>query len=88
MSLVVHLVDRPRALAEARRVFAQDGRVAIATFHPDHFVTYWLNGFFPSIREIDESRFPTPERLEEELAEAGFATGRDATNRDGGDDRP
>lgn len=72
MSLVVHLVDRPRALAEARRVVGPDGRVAISTFHPDHFASYWLNPFFPSIREIDEVRFPAPEQLQLELAAAGF----------------
>ncbi len=63
MSLVIHLVDRPRALAEARRVVPADGRIAISTFHPDHFASYWLNPYFPSIREIDEARFPTPEAL-------------------------
>jgi len=72
MSLVIHLVDRPRALAEARRVVPADGRIAISTFHPDHFASYWLNPFFPSIREIDEARFPTPEAVQGELAEAGF----------------
>jgi len=72
MSLVIHLVDRPRALAEARRVVPADGRIAISTFHPDHFASYWLNPFFPSIREIDEARFPTPEMVQGELAEAGF----------------
>jgi ubiquinone/menaquinone biosynthesis C-methylase UbiE len=72
MSLVIHLVDRPRALAEARRVVPADGRIAISTFHPDHFVSYWLNPFFPSIREIDEARFPTQEEMQRELVEAGF----------------
>ena len=72
MSLVIHLVDRALALGEARRVVPADGRVAISTFHPDHFATYWLNPYFPSIREIDEARFPTPEALRIELAEAGF----------------
>jgi SAM-dependent methyltransferase len=73
MSLVVHLLDRPAAFAEVRRVVSDDGRLAVATFHPDHFATYWLNPFFPSIRVIDEARFPTPAALEAELAEAGFA---------------
>ena len=72
MSLVVHLLDRPRAFAEARRVVPEDGRIAISTFHPDHFGTYWLNAYFPSIREIDEQRFPTPAQLEQELTAAGF----------------
>jgi len=72
MSLVIHLVDRPRSFAEARRVVPADGRVAISTFHPDHFASYWLNPYFPSIRRIDEERFPTPATMEAELAEAGF----------------
>jgi SAM-dependent methyltransferase len=73
MSLVIHLVRRPLALAEARRVVTDEGRLAISTFHPDHFGSYWLNPFFPSIREIDEARFPTPDALRLELAEAGFS---------------
>ena len=72
MSLVIHLVERSPALEEARRVVSADGRIAIATFHPEHFTTYWLNPFFPSIREIDEARFPSATALESELAEAGF----------------
>lgn len=72
MSLVLHLLDRPRALTEARRVVSSDGRIAISTFHPDHFESYWLNPYFPSMRQIDESRFPTPETMRRELAQAGF----------------
>ena len=72
MSLVIHLLDRPSALAEARRVVPLDGRIAISTFHPAHFESYWLNPYFPSIRKIDEARFPTPEAMQVELAEAGF----------------
>lgn len=72
MSLVVHLVDRAPAFAEARRVVPTDGRVAIATFHPDHFETYWLNPFFPSMQAIDAARFPAPEALGRQLADAGF----------------
>ena len=72
MSLVLHLVDRTLALAEARRVVTGDGRVAISTFHPDHFASYWLLPYFPSIRRIDEARFPTPDDMARELAAAGF----------------
>ena len=72
MSLVLHLVDRPQALAEARRVVPDDGRIAISTFHPDHFETYWLQPFFPSIKTVDAARFPTPDEMERELTAAGF----------------
>ena len=72
MWLVVHLVDRPRALAEAARVLGPDGRLAIGTFHPEHFEHYWLKPFFPSLEAIDKSRFPTPDELRGELGEAGF----------------
>ena len=63
MSLVIHLVDRPAALGEAKRVVAADGRVAIATFHPEHFETYWLNPFFPlsvrSTRPVSDGGGPS-----------------------------
>ncbi len=72
MCLVVHLVDRPRAFAEARRVLGDDGRLAIATFAPAHFDAYWLNPWFPSIGKLDRMRFPTGEELQRELEEAGL----------------
>src|SRR5262249_59456769 len=73
MRLVIHLLDRPRAFAEARRVLAPDGRLVLATFDPQHFEGYWLNELFPSLRRIDTARFPTPETLESELRAAGLA---------------
>lgn len=73
MWLVIHLVDRPRAFAEARRVLRPDGRLVIATFEPAHFERYWLNRFFPSLEAIDRARFPEPEDLRAELDAAGFA---------------
>ncbi len=72
MSLVIHLLDRPTALGEIRRVVEPGGRVVIATFHEEHFETYWLSPYFPSIREIDERRFPTEAELSTELAASGF----------------
>jgi ubiquinone/menaquinone biosynthesis C-methylase UbiE len=76
LRLVVHLVDRPRALPELARVLAPGGRVLIATFAPGHFEWYWLVGVFPEVGEIDRERFPEPDALEAELAAAGFTGAR------------
>lgn len=72
MSLVVHLVDRPRAFAEARRVLDAGGRLAIVTFAPAHFHAHWLDPWFPSIGKLDRMRFPTGEELQRELEQAGL----------------
>jgi ubiquinone/menaquinone biosynthesis C-methylase UbiE len=71
--LVLHLVDRPAALAEARRVLGADGVVAIVSFDESHFDAYWLNGYLPSLERVDRARFPTEEQLVAELRAAGFA---------------
>lgn len=73
---VVHLIERPLAFAELHRVLASAGRVAIVTFAPEHFRSYWQNEFFPSIAEIDLGRHPSPEQLTEELQAAGFEAPR------------
>jgi SAM-dependent methyltransferase len=76
MWLVVHLLDRPEAFAEAVRVLAPDGRLVVATFDPAHFERYWLNRFFPSLEAIDRARFPEPAQLQDELEAAGFSSVR------------
>jgi ubiquinone/menaquinone biosynthesis C-methylase UbiE len=72
--LVAHLVDRPAVSAELARVLAPDGRIAIATFDPEHFSRYYLNRLFPSLERIDRARFPAPATLVAELDAAGFSS--------------
>jgi ubiquinone/menaquinone biosynthesis C-methylase UbiE len=72
MWLVVHLLERPRAYAEIRRVLGRDGRIAVVTFDPSYFRVFWFRDYFPSMAEIDLARFPTREDFERELAGAGF----------------
>ena len=74
--LVVHLIDRPRAFAELRRVLVADGRFVLATFARSHFEGFWLAPFFPSLTRVDRARFPEPETLVRELEAAGFAEAR------------
>src|SRR5215218_127088 len=76
MQLVIHLVERPQAFAEARRVLAPDGRLVVVTFDTENFEQYWLNSFFPSMEELDRARFPTPDQLVAELRAARFAAVR------------
>jgi SAM-dependent methyltransferase len=83
LRLVVHLLDRRRALAELERVLAPGGRALFATFTPGHFEWYWLVSVFPEVGEIDRGRFPTPDVLTRELEQAGLSsvTTRSLTQR-------
>jgi SAM-dependent methyltransferase len=73
MTLVVHLIDRSQAFVEVRRVLAPGGRLTIKTPDPAGFECAWRAPLFPSYVAIERSRFPTAERLAEELMVAGFA---------------
>jgi ubiquinone/menaquinone biosynthesis C-methylase UbiE len=73
--LVAHLVDRSAVFGELARVLAPEGRVAVATFDPEHFSRYYLNRLFPSLERIDRERFPEPAALVDELSAAGFRAG-------------
>jgi SAM-dependent methyltransferase len=72
MMLVVHHLDRPRSFAEARRVLASGGRLLVHTPDPDGFEHGWLAPLFPSYVDVERARFPTADRLTEELRAAGF----------------
>jgi ubiquinone/menaquinone biosynthesis C-methylase UbiE len=73
MTLVVHVLDRPRAFAELRRVLGAEGRLVCATFDPAHLRAYWLNRYFPSMLAADLARFAPADVLIGELRSAGFA---------------
>jgi ubiquinone/menaquinone biosynthesis C-methylase UbiE len=73
MMLVLHHVDRRRALAEVQRVLDEGGRLVIGTFAPAQFDDYYLARFFPSIPVVDRARFETPQQLGNLLRVAGFA---------------
>jgi SAM-dependent methyltransferase len=79
--LVVHLVDRTRAIPELRRIVAPGGRAVVATFTQGHFEWFWLTSFFPEVAELDTARFPTPAALAEELEAGGFGPVRIRTLR-------
>jgi ubiquinone/menaquinone biosynthesis C-methylase UbiE len=72
MRMVVHLVDRRGALAEAARVLPPDGVLVIATEDPESFDEVWFAAYFPSVPELERGRFPDAPTLRRELAEAGF----------------
>ena len=72
MQTVVHLLDRPTALAEARRVLRDDAALLVSTVDPAGVDAFWLAEWFPSWADIDRRRFPTVDALTEELRNAGF----------------
>jgi SAM-dependent methyltransferase len=72
MRMAIHLVDRQRAFAQAARVLAPAGRLAIATEDPDSFEEVWFARYFPSVPEIDGARFPSAAALTAELTAAGL----------------
>jgi ubiquinone/menaquinone biosynthesis C-methylase UbiE len=73
MSLVVHLLERPRAFAEARRVLVDGGRLIVVTPDADSFPRAWMAPLFPSYVAVEQARFPSRRALEHELTAAGFA---------------
>ena len=74
MRMALHLLDRPRALAQAERVIGPGGRVVIATEDPASFDHVWFTRYFPSVPAIDGARFPHVSGLRDELAAAGLPT--------------
>jgi ubiquinone/menaquinone biosynthesis C-methylase UbiE len=72
MRMVVHLLERPRALEEAARVLGPGGTLVIASEDPARFEEVWFARYFPSVPAIDAARFPGAQELAAELAGAGL----------------
>lgn len=72
MRMSLHLLYRPQALAEAARILQPNGRLVIATEDPASFDDVWFARYFPSVPELERSRFPGAEALRSELAAAGL----------------
>jgi ubiquinone/menaquinone biosynthesis C-methylase UbiE len=75
MRMSLHLLDRPRALAQAARVLAPGGRLAIATEDPESFGDVWFARFFPSVPAIDrQRRTTTREKALDVIRSRAFST--------------
>ena len=76
MRLVVHHLDRERALPEVARVLVPGGRLVIATLDPADFPDRWYGRLFPETIAADQERFLPPGTLVDQLRAAGFAAVR------------
>jgi ubiquinone/menaquinone biosynthesis C-methylase UbiE len=82
MHLVLHVLsDLDQALGECARVLLPGGTIAAVTFELEHFDRFHLNPYFPSLADIDRSRFPAPADVCRRLGDAGFADVRSETIR-------
>ena len=71
-NFVVHLLDRPRAFAQVRRVLAARGLFGVETRDPATVRDWWAAPLFPSCERIERSRFPTGRELVDDLRATGF----------------
>lgn len=66
ISMLHHVDDPPRALAEARRVLRPGGRLAVMAFTRDDIEHLWFHDFFPSTRAwMDASHPPLADLMAE-----------------------
>lgn len=69
---VVHLLDRPQAFAEVRRVLAGDGFYWVKTCDTATIGNHWAASLFPSYLDLETGRFPSEASLRDDLTGAGF----------------
>lgn len=67
-----HVANKPKAVAELRRVLKPGGWAAIWTATPEHVRSHPLNRYFQSMAAIDLVRMETPERWMRLLIDGGF----------------
>jgi ubiquinone/menaquinone biosynthesis C-methylase UbiE len=72
LRMVVHLLDRSRAFGEVERILGPAGRAVVATEDPAQFEDIWFARYFPSVLELERSRFPDEGALRAEFAAAGL----------------
>lgn len=67
-----HVSDGARAIAEARRVLADRGRLVVITIDPLQQPDFAIYRYWPSACDIDRRRFPAPDELVRWCRAAGF----------------
>ena len=76
VSMLHHVDDPPRALAEARRVLRPGGRLALMVYAREDIAAQWYHDYFPSTRAWMVASHPTLAELTAELPGARRLAGR------------
>lgn len=73
ISMLHHVEDRSRALAEARRILRPSGRLVLKGFTAEDSDSLWIIDYFPCSRPWMEATHPPRSWLVAELPEARFS---------------
>lgn len=74
ISMLHHVEDRSRALAEARRILRPSGRLVLKGFTGEDSDSLWILGYFPCSRSWMEATHPPRAALLDELPGARFTS--------------
>ncbi|MEV8589296.1 methyltransferase domain-containing protein [Streptomyces sp. NPDC051180] len=69
--VIHHLPDRPRVAGELARVLRPGGVVVVRTTFRDRLDAL-VYDYWPKLRELDRTRFPSADEIREDFASAGF----------------